>query len=67
MRPNGADLAPEYVYFRAFRDEPSLQGQFVRGGAPGGKDCDILRLEKRICLACCRNEKVRCGTDSSFT
>jgi hypothetical protein len=30
--PNGADLAPEYVYFRAFRDEPSLQEQFVRWG-----------------------------------
>ncbi len=27
---NGADLAPEYVYFRAFRDEPGLQELFVR-------------------------------------
>ncbi|WLE98538.1 MAG: DUF2442 domain-containing protein [Candidatus Electrothrix communis] len=30
--PNGADLAPEYVYFRAFQDEPGLQEQFVRWG-----------------------------------
>lgn len=30
--PNGADLAPEYVYFKAFRDEPGLQEQFVRWG-----------------------------------
>jgi hypothetical protein len=30
--PNGADLAPEYVYFRAFRDEPGLQELFVRWG-----------------------------------
>ena len=30
--PNGADLAPEYVYFRAFRDEPGLQEQFARWG-----------------------------------
>lgn len=30
--PNGADLAPEYVYFRAFRDDPKLQEQFKRWG-----------------------------------
>jgi len=30
--PNGAGLAPEYVYFRAFRDEPGLQELFVRWG-----------------------------------
>jgi hypothetical protein len=26
--PNGADLAPEYIYFQAFKDDPSLQEQF---------------------------------------
>ena len=26
--PNGADLAPEYVYFCAFRDDPELQPLF---------------------------------------
>jgi hypothetical protein len=26
--PNGADLAPEYVYFCAFRDDPELQTLF---------------------------------------
>lgn len=30
--PNGADLAPEYVYFQAFRDEPELQAQFEAWG-----------------------------------
>jgi len=30
--PNGVDLAPEYIYFQAFRGEPELQGQFQRWG-----------------------------------
>ncbi len=30
--PNGADLAPEYIYFKAFKDEPELQAQFKRWG-----------------------------------
>ena len=30
--PNGADLAPESVYFRAFRDAPELQEQFKKWG-----------------------------------
>ena len=30
--PNGADLAPEYIYFIAFRDEPDLQVQFTQWG-----------------------------------
>jgi len=30
--PNGADLAPEYVYFRAFKDDPTLQEQFKKWG-----------------------------------
>ena len=30
--PNGADLAPEYVYFQAFKHEPDLQAQFKRWG-----------------------------------
>ncbi len=30
--PNGADLAPEYIYFKAFRDESDLQVQFKQWG-----------------------------------
>ena len=30
--PNGADLAPEFVYFRAFKDVPELQRQFQEWG-----------------------------------
>ena len=30
--PNGADLAPEYVYFQVFKDEPELQEQFKEWG-----------------------------------
>ena len=30
--PNGADLAPEYVYFQAFRDVPELQSTFRKWG-----------------------------------
>ena len=30
--PNGADLAPEYVYYRAFKDVPELQKQFKEWG-----------------------------------
>jgi hypothetical protein len=26
--PNGADLAPEYLYFLAFKNDPTLQDQF---------------------------------------
>ena len=29
---NGADLAPEYIYFQAFKNEPELQSQFKRWG-----------------------------------
>ena len=29
---NGADFAPEYLYFLAFRDIPELQEQFQRWG-----------------------------------
>lgn len=29
---NGADLAPEYIYFQAFKNEPELQAQFVDWG-----------------------------------
>ena len=29
---NGADLAPEYVYYQAFRDEPELQPTFRKWG-----------------------------------
>jgi len=30
--PNGADLAPEYVYFQAFKNDPTLQPQFKKWG-----------------------------------
>lgn len=30
--PNGADFAPEYLYFLAFRDEPELQDRFREWG-----------------------------------
>ena len=29
---NGADLAPEYIYFQAFKNEPELQEQFKTWG-----------------------------------
>jgi Protein of unknown function (DUF2442) len=29
---NGADLAPEYIYFQAFKKEPGLQSQFKQWG-----------------------------------
>ena len=29
---NGADLAPEYVYFQAFKNDPDLQLQFKQWG-----------------------------------
>jgi hypothetical protein len=29
---NGADLAPEFIYFQAFRHEPALQSQFREWG-----------------------------------
>jgi len=30
--PNGADLAPEYIYFQAFRSSQDLQSQFRKWG-----------------------------------
>lgn len=30
--PNGADLAPEYIYYQAFRDDPELQATFRAWG-----------------------------------
>jgi hypothetical protein len=30
--PNGADLAPEYIYFQAFKKEPKLQSKFKEWG-----------------------------------
>ncbi len=30
--PNGADLAPEYLYFQAFKHDPELQQQFEEWG-----------------------------------
>jgi len=30
--PNGADLAPEYLYFKSFQNVPELQDQFRKWG-----------------------------------
>ena len=30
--PNGADLAPEFIYYHAFRDDPGLQATFRNWG-----------------------------------
>ena len=30
--PNGADLAPEYISFQAFKDDPELQPLFKKWG-----------------------------------
>jgi len=30
--PNGVDLAPEYIFFQAFKNEPELQNQFKEWG-----------------------------------
>lgn len=30
--PNGADLAPEYIYFKAFGEETELEEKFKRWG-----------------------------------
>ncbi len=30
--PNGTDLAPEYIYFQTFRNEPELQDKFKEWG-----------------------------------
>lgn len=30
--PNGADLAPEFIYFQAFKNVPELQPQFRKWG-----------------------------------
>ena len=30
--PNGADLAPEYIYFRAFKDDKEMQEVFKKWG-----------------------------------
>ena len=30
--PNGTDVAPEFVYYHIFKDEPELQGQFKQWG-----------------------------------
>lgn len=29
---NGADLAPEFIYFQTFKNEPELQSQFKQWG-----------------------------------
>lgn len=30
--PNGIDIAPEYIYFQAFKNDPKLQDQFKTWG-----------------------------------
>ncbi|MCB9770429.1 MAG: DUF2442 domain-containing protein [Candidatus Omnitrophica bacterium] len=37
---NGADLAPEYVYFQAFKDDPELQPRFRETGGYIGEKSD---------------------------
>ena len=32
VSPNGADLAPEFIYYHAFRDDPGLQATFCNWG-----------------------------------
>ena len=34
---NGADLAPEYIYFQAFKNEPKLQEKFREWGYLEGR------------------------------
>ena len=33
--PNGVDFAPEYLYYKAFKDAPELQQQFEKWGYKG--------------------------------
>ena len=41
--PNGADLAPEFLYFKAFRDDPALARQFEEWGyLPAGLAADAV-------------------------
>src|ERR1700731_2825205 len=35
--PNGADMAPEYLYYLAFRDDAALAGLFGEWGYPQGQ------------------------------
>jgi hypothetical protein len=35
---NGADLAPEYIFFQAFKDESELQPQFIKWGYVTGEN-----------------------------
>lgn len=37
--PNGADLAHEYIYFQAFKDDPELQSQFKKWGYVADEKC----------------------------
>lgn len=30
--PNGADLAPEYIYYQAFKEKPELEARFKEWG-----------------------------------
>ncbi len=30
--PNGADLAPEFIYYQVFKNDPKLQAQFKKWG-----------------------------------
>ena len=42
--PNGTDLAPEYIYYQAFRDKPELQATFRKWGyiasSDGSANCE---------------------------
>ena len=39
--PNGADLAPEAIYFQAFRSDPTLQSTFESWGYLGASGATI--------------------------
>lgn len=45
--PNGADLAPEYLYYLAFRHEPQLQQRFQAWGYLGPRAQTDLASSER--------------------
>lgn len=41
--PNGADLAPEYIYFQAFKNEKKLEEQFREWGYMSNQKMNLTR------------------------